>query len=350
MPEQQAKNTLQAFRELYIGVAASYNGGMEYRRCGRSGVLLPEISLGLWHNFGGGDDRAQNAAIIGRALELGICHFDLADNYGPPPGSAEARFGDLLQHEFACHRDEMFIATKAGHLMWEGPYGDWGSRKHLIAGLNQSLRRMKLEYVDVFYHHRPDPETPLEETIEALVQIVRSGKALYVGLSKYPPALFNRACTLLAEAHVPCLLHQFRYNLLDRACEGGMLPAAKNQGAGSIVFSPLAQGMLTGKYLNSDALPAGSRAERSDSPFLNGERVAAEAERVAHFQSIAAEAGIPLTQLALRWLLQRNGVSSVLVGARTVAQLEDCAAASGCEPLSADLMQALETPEEKSHE
>lgn len=314
---------------------------MKYRRCGASGVLLPEISLGLWHNFGENDARERCRDLVGRALELGICHFDLADNYGPPPGSAEERFGDLLQHEFACHRDEMFIATKAGHLMWQGPYGDWGSRKHLIAGLNQSLRRMKLDYVDVFYHHRPDPETPIEETVEALVQIVRSGKALYVGLSKYPPALFNRACTLLAEAHVPCLLHQFRYNLLDRACETGMLPAAKDQGAGSIVFSPLAQGMLTGKYLNSADLPADSRALRSDSVFLDGDKVAAEAARVARLQTIAAEAGIPLTQLALRWLLQRNGVTSVLIGARTVAQLEDCATAADQPRLNDELMALL---------
>ena len=328
---------------LYRLRGLRYNGGMKYRRCGRSGVLLPEISLGLWHNFGAADDRAQNAAIIGRAMELGICHLDLADNYGPPPGSAEERLGDLLQHEFAHHRDEMFISTKAGHLMWEGPYGDWGSRKHLIAGLNQSLRRMRLDYVDVFYHHRPDPDTPIEETVEALVHIVHSGKALYVGLSKYPPALFNRACTLLAEAHVPCLLHQFRYNLLDRACEQGMLPAAKDQGAGSIVFSPLAQGMLTGKYLNTAALPADSRAARSDSPFLDAGKVNAAASQVAALHALAQEAGLPLTQLALRWLLQRQGVTSVLVGARTVAQLEDCAAASGCAPLDADLMQQLET-------
>ncbi len=314
---------------------------MKYRRCGRSGVLLPEISLGLWHNFGGWDDRARNAAIIGRALELGICHFDLADNYGPPPGSAEERFGGLLKQEFAGHRDEMFIATKAGHLMWPGPYGDWGSRKHLISGLDQSLRRMQLDYVDVFYHHRPDPETPIEETVEALVQIVRSGKALYIGLSKYPPALFNRACTLLAEAHVPCLLHQLRYNLLDRACEAGQLPAAKAQGTGSIVFSPLAQGMLTGKYLNKSSLPEDSRAERSDSIFLDATKVAADADRVASLQAIATEAGIPLTQLALRWLLQRNEVTSVLVGARTVAQLEECAAAAEQEPLSDELMKLL---------
>ena len=303
--------------------------------------MLPEISLGLWHNFGGGDDRAQNAAIIGRAMELGICHFDLADNYGPPPGSAEERFGSLLKQEFAGHRDEMFIATKAGHLMWPGPYGDWGSRKHLIAGLDQSLRRMQLDYVDVFYHHRPDPETPIEETVEALVQIVRSGKALYIGLSKYPPALFNRACTLLAEAHVPCLLHQLRYNLLDRACEAGQLPAARAQGTGSIVFSPLAQGMLTGKYLNSPVLPAGSRAERSDSIFLDADKVAADARRVAELQAVATEAGLPLTQLALRWLLQRNEVTSVLIGARTVQQLEECAAAAGQPALSEDLMKLL---------
>ncbi len=315
---------------------------MKYRRCGRSGVLLPEISLGLWHNFGGADDREQNTAIIRRAMDLGICHFDLADNYGPPPGSAEERFGSLLQKEFAGHRDEMFIATKAGHLMWSGPYGDWGSRKHLIAGLNQSLRRMKLDYVDVFYHHRPDPDTPIEETVEALAQIVRSGKALYIGLSKYPAAAFNRACTLLAEAKVPCLLHQFRYNLLDRSCETGMLPAARSQGTGSIVFSPLAQGMLTGKYLNTPTLPADSRAERSDSIFLDAAKVAADAERVALLHTIATEAGMPLTQLALRWLLQRSGVTSVLIGARTVAQLEDCAAATDQPPLSDDLLNRLE--------
>ena len=314
---------------------------MKYRRCGRSGVLLPEISLGLWHNFGGGDDREQNAAIIGRAMELGICHFDRADNYGPPPGSAEERFGSLLKQEFAGHRDEMFIATKAGHLMWPGPYGDGGSRKHLISGLDQSLRRLQLDYVDVFYHHRPDPDTPIEETVEALVQIVRSGKALYIGLSKYPPALFNRACTLLAEAHVPCLLHQLRYNLLDRACEASQLPAVKAQGTGSIVFSPLAQGMLTGKYLNTPALPAGSRAERRDSIFLDAAQVAADAERVARLHAVAEKAGIPLTQLALRWLLQRGEVTSVLIGARTVAQLEECAAAAGQPALDDELMNLL---------
>ena len=301
---------------------------MKYRRCGASGVLLPEISLGLWHNFGAADARERCRDLVGRAMELGICHFDLADNYGPPPGAAESCFGELLQKEFAGHRDEMFIATKAGHLMWPGPYGDWGSRKHLIAGLDQSLRRMKLDYVDVFYHHRPDPDTPIEETVEALAQIVRSGKALYVGLSKYPTQQFHRACALLKEAKVPCLLHQFRYNLLDRDAEKGMLPATAEQKAGAIVFSPLAQGMLTGKYL-SGLLPADSRAARADSVFLDAEKVRNAAEQVARLNKIAFEAGMPLTQLALRWLLSKPQITSVLIGARTVRQLEECARAAG---------------------
>lgn len=300
---------------------------MKYRRCGASGVLLPEISLGLWHNFGAADTRERCRDLVGRALELGICHFDLADNYGPPPGAAESGFGELLQKEFAGHRDEMFIATKAGHLMWPGPYGDWGSRKHLISGLDQSLRRMKLDYVDVFYHHRPDPETPIEETVEALAQIVRSGKALYVGLSKYPAQQFHRACTLLKEAKVPCLLHQFRYNLLDREAEKGMLPATTEQKAGAIVFSPLAQGLLTGKYL-SGTLPPDSRAARTDSGFLDAEKVRNAAEQVAKLNKIAFDAGLSLTQLALCWLLRKPQITSVLIGARTVRQLEECVQAA----------------------
>lgn len=300
---------------------------MSYRRCGNSGILLPEISLGLWHNFGASDAREQCRALVGRALELGICHFDLADNYGPPPGAAESLFGELLQKEFAGHRDEMFIATKAGHLMWPGPYGDWGSKKHLIAGLNQSLRRLKLDYVDVFYHHRPDPETPIEETVSALEQIVRSGKALYIGLSKYPPRQFHRACTLLKEAGIPCLLHQFRYNMLDRDAEKGMLPATAEQKVGAVVFSPLAQGQLTGKYL-SGILPADSRAARSDSVFLDEEKVKTNAEAVARLNKLAYEAGVPLTQYALAWLLNKPEICSVLIGARTVEQLEECAKAA----------------------
>lgn len=314
---------------------------MNYRRCGRSGVLLPEISLGLWHNFGQPARHEECRSIIARAMELGICHFDLANNYGPPPGAAETRFGELMQSDFAAHRDEMFIATKAGHLMWNGPYGDWGSRKHLLASLDQSLRRMKLDYVDVFYSHRPDPDTPLEETMGALITAVKSGKALYAGLSKYPAHLFTRACAMLKEAGVPCLLHQLRYNLLDRACEPSQLPAVGEQHTGCIVFSPLAQGMLTGKYAGG-VLPVGSRAADSTSPFLNADQVATQAERIATFQRIADEAGIPLTQLALRWLLRRPEITSVLIGARTMQQLEDCATATGQPPLPQDVLDALE--------
>lgn len=278
--------------------------------------------------------------MIARAMELGICHFDLADNYGPPPGSAETCFGRLLKSDFAALRDEMFISTKAGHLMWPGPYGDWGSRKHLLAGLDQSLRRMQLDYVDVFYSHRPDPHTPLEETIGALVHAVRSGKALYVGLSKYPPALFNRACEMLREEKVPCLLHQFRYNLLDRNCEKSVLPEVEEQQTGAIVFSPLAQGMLTGKYLTG--VTEGTRAADTSSVFLDAEKVAADNARVAALQQIAVQAGMPLTQLALRWLLRREELTSVLIGARTVAQLEQCAAAAGQPPLPQDVLEAID--------
>ncbi len=317
-----------------------YMSEMQYRRSGKSGVLLPEISLGLWHNFGGGADPAVCRALIARAMELGICHFDLADNYGPPPGSAEERFGYLMQSEFAAHRDEMFISTKAGHLMWPGPYGDWGSRKHLLAGLDASLRRLRLDYVDVFYSHRPDPHTPLEETVGALVQAVRSGKALYVGLSKYSPSQFNRACEMLREEKVPCLLHQFRYNLLDRACEAAVLPEVEEQQTGSIVFSPLAQGMLTGKYLNG--VPSESRAADASSVFLDAEKVAADNARVAALQNIATEAGLSLTQLALRWLLRREEITSVLIGARNVQQLEQCAEASGQPPLPQEVLDAID--------
>ena len=315
--------------------------GMEYRRCGKSGVLLPEVSLGLWHNFGDGDDPAEGRALVARALELGVCHFDLANNYGPPPGAAEERFGNLLQGEFSAHRDEMFISTKAGYLMWGGPYGDWGSRKYLVASLNQSLKRMKLDYVDVFYHHRPDPETPLEETMQALIDIVRSGKALYAGLSNYPPELYAQACAMLREAHVPCLLHQFRMNLIDREPGASRLAEAVRQGTGSIAFSPLAQGVLTGKYLNR-ALPADSRAVRDNSVFLNPERARQNDAKVQRIVDIANQAGIPPTQLALRWLLCQPGLTSVLIGARRVSQLEECAAASGQPPLDSDLLQALD--------
>ncbi len=316
---------------------------MEYRRCGRSGVLLPEISLGLWHNFGAGDDPTACRDMLRRALELGICHLDLADNYGPPPGSAEETLGRLLREDeiLRHHRDELFISTKAGHLMWPGPYGDWGSRKHLLAGLDQSLRRMGLDYVDVFYSHRPDPQTPLEETIGALVQAVRSGKALYVGLSKYPPALFSRACALLEEEKVPCLIHQYRYNMLDRSAEAGVISTTHEHRVGSIVFSPLAQGVLSGKYLGGKC-PADARALRADSPFLSMEKVEADSVRVERLAAVAAEAGIPLPQLALRWLLRRPEITSVLIGARNEKQLSAAAEAAGQAALDEDTLRAID--------
>ncbi len=314
---------------------------MNYRRSGRSGVLLPEISLGLWHNFGTHDDQQACYDMIARCMDVGICHFDLANNYGPPPGSAEVSFGKLMKEHFAPRRDEMFIATKAGHLMWDGVYGDWGSRKHLIASLDQSLSRMGLDYVDVFYSHRPDPDTPIEETVSALVTAVRSGKALYAGLSKYPPALFHKACELLREEKVPCLIHQFRYNMLHRECEEGMLPALKEQQTGSIVFSPLAQGQLTGKYL-AKQLPDASRAARADSVFLNEDHVRQNNAHIAALQDLAGQAGIPLTQLAIRWLLHRPEVTSVLIGARNVEQLDGCAAAIGQPALDESLIQAID--------
>ncbi len=321
----------------------SMNATMNYRRCGRSGVLLPEISLGLWHNFGAGDAPTACRDLLLHALELGICHLDLADNYGPPPGAAEEMLGRLLRECGALdsRRDELFIATKAGHLMWPGPYGDWGSRKHMLAGLDQSLRRMGLDYVDVFYSHRPDPQTPLEETIGALVHAVRSGRALYVGLSKYPPALFNRACALLEEEKIPCLVHQVRYNMLDRSAESAVLPCVQERKVGAIAFSPLAQGVLTGKYLAGNR-PADARALRGDSPFLTVEKVDADAARVEKLAAIARRAGMPLTQLALRYVLRRPEITSVLIGARTVEQLSDCARAAGQPSLPDDVLQAVE--------
>jgi L-glyceraldehyde 3-phosphate reductase len=274
----------------------------------------------LWHNFGGVDDRAQNAAIIGRALELGICHFDLADNYGPPPGSAEARFGDLLQHEFACHRDEMFIATKAGHLMWEGPYGDFGSRKYLLASLDQSLMRMGLDYVDIFYHHRPDPNTPLEETMGALDTAVKSGKALYVGLSNYNGETLRRASAILRELRCPFVINQNRYSIFDRNIEhNGLLNAAIEEKKGVIIFSPLAQGLLTDRYLNG--IPTDSRV-RTDGRFLKESSLSAETlEKVQKLNNLAKDRGQTLAQMALAWVYAHEGVTSVLIGASKPEQI-----------------------------
>lgn len=292
---------------------------MKYRYCGRSGVQLPEISLGLWHNFGDVDDYGEAKRMIVSAFDHGICHFDLANNYGPAPGSAETNFGCILREELASHRDEMFISSKAGHDMWPGVYGTGSSRKNLIASCDASLRRTGLEYFDVFYSHRYDGVTPVEETMQALVDIVRSGRALYAGISKYPPELQQRCCEILREAHVPCLVGQYRYSMYDRKALANIAVAAEN-GTGVVCFSPLAQGLLTDKYL--DGIPEHSRAAR-ESGFLQRSQVSAErVEASRELNVIAAGRGQTLAQMALAWILSDSRVTSVIVGASSVAQLE----------------------------
>lgn len=292
---------------------------MNYRRCGRSGLLLPEISLGFWHNFGEAADPDRCRAIVETAFDNGITYFDLANNYGPPYGSAETMFGRIFDRSLRTHRDEIIVATKAGHDMWPGPYGEWGSRKNLIASLDQSLRRMQLDYVDIFYSHRPDPRTPLEETMQALVDIVRSGKALYAGISKYPPEMAAHAYAYLREAHVPCLVYQGRYNMLDRGPEAEILPQAAAEGAGFVAFSPLAQGLLTDRYLNG--IPEDSRMRHSQ--FLKESVLTPEllAQLRAWNEEAKAE-GLALAQYALRWILRRPEVTSVIIGASSVDQLK----------------------------
>ena len=292
--------------------------GMGYRRAGRSGVLLPEISLGFWHNFGENHDEARGLEIVHYAFDHGICHFDLANNYGPPNGAAEERFGRYMKRSLHTHRDEMFIATKAGHLMWNGPYGDWGSRKSLVASLDQSLRRMNLDYVDIYYSHRYDPNTPLEETMQALVDIVRSGKALYVGLSKYPEDAARKAYDYLEAHNVHCILYQGRYNMLTRQPEEVIIPQAYQNGTGFIAFSPLAQGLLTDRYLQG--IPEGSRMTQSS--FLRPETLTDELLKKLHKLShVAALRGQTLAEMALAWLLHDERVTSVIVGASSVEQL-----------------------------
>ena len=293
---------------------------MNYRRCGRSGILMPEISLGFWHNFGEAADPDTCRAIVEAAFDGGITCFDLANNYGPPYGSAETMFGRIFRSSLAAHRDEILVTTKAGHDMWPGPYGEWGSRKNLMASLDASLKRMGLDYVDIFYSHRPDPLTPLEETMQALVDIVRSGKALYAGISKYPPEMAARAYAYLREAHVPCLVYQGRYNMLERTPEEEILPQAAAAGAGFVAFSPLAQGLLTGRYLNG--IPEDSRMRNSK--FLSESVLTPELlARLRAWNDEAAAEGLTLAQYALRWILRRPEVSSVIVGASSVAQLKD---------------------------
>lgn len=311
--------------ELYQANTKRYDM-MPYRRCGRSGLKLSAISLGLWHNFGGIDRFETGRDIVRAAFDHGITHFDLANNYGPPPGSAEETFGRLLRDDLAPYRDELIISTKAGYTMWPGPYGDHGSRKYLIASLDQSLKRLGLDYVDIFYHHRPDPETPLEETMAALAHAVASGRALYVGLSNYPAALLRRASGILRELGTPCVIHQPRYNMLDRWIEPELLPALADEGIGCIAFSPLAQGILTDRYIQGN-IPDDSRAARH--AFLRPEQITPERLNVVRqLNDIALSRGLTLAQMALAWVLRHEGMTSVLIGASRPAQVLDAIVAT----------------------
>lgn len=305
---------------IYSPAPDRYTGGMNYRRCGQSGILLPEVSLGLWHNFGDVDPFANCLHMAHYAFDKGITHFDLANNYGPSFGSAEETFGQIMKKSFMPYRDELFISTKAGHDMWPGPYGNWGSRKHLMTSLNQSLKRMNLEYVDIFYTHRPDPHTPLEETLQTLVDIVRQGKALYVGISKYPKEMAEIAYAYLAERDVHCLLHQGRYNLFNREPEEqGILEQAKENGTGFIAFSPLAQGLLTDRYLKG--IPEDSRIARGG--FLKKEQLTEEVlKKMRALNEIATQRGQTLAEMALAWVLKDDLVTSVIIGASSTEQLK----------------------------
>jgi L-glyceraldehyde 3-phosphate reductase len=308
---------------MYIPAQTRYDS-MRYNRCGRSGLKLPAISLGLWHNFGGVDVLENSRAMLWRAFDLGITHFDLANNYGPPYGSAEETFGKIFHKDFLPYRDELVISSKAGWDMWPGPYGDFGSRKYLIASLDQSLKRMGLEYVDIFYHHRPDPETPLEETMGALDHIVRSGKALYAGISMYPPELSRRAAKILRELGTPCLIHQPNFSLFDRWIEDGLLDMLSEEGIGCIVFSPLEQGMLTNRYLKG--IPSDSRAGKPNT-FLSQEDITeSKLVKVRKLNELALKRGQSMAQLALAWVLRHPTVTSALIGASKVSQIEDAVA------------------------
>ncbi len=323
----------------YVAAPDRYNDKMPYRRCGRSGIRLPEISLGLWQNFGDESPVDVQRAIIRRAFDLGVTHFDLANNYGPPYGSAEANFGAIMRSDLRPHRDELIISTKAGYDMWPGPYGDGGSRKYLLSSLDQSLSRMGLDYVDIFYSHRLDPDTPLEETMGALDTAVRSGRALYAGISSYPAERTAEAAAILSQMGTPLLIHQPSYSLLNRWIEGGLLDVLGQQGIGCIAFSPLAQGLLTAKYLNG--IPAGSRASRGES--LSADQLSAE--NLAHIRAlrqIAAARGQSLAQLALSWVLRDHRVTSALIGASSVSQLEENLAAAGRSDFSADELAAID--------
>jgi L-glyceraldehyde 3-phosphate reductase len=305
-----------------------------YARCGRSGLKLPRLSLGLWHNFGGVDPLENQRALLRRAFDLGITHFDLANNYGPPPGSAEENFGVLLKQDFAAHRDELIISTKAGYYMWPGPYGEWGSRKYLRASLDQSLQRMGLDYVDIFYSHRPDPETPLEETMGAVADAVKSGKALYAGVSNYSAAQTREAAAILKSHGVPLLIHQPKYNMFERWVEPELLPALTEIGAGCIPFSPLAQGLLTNRYL--DGIPADSRAVKSGVFLKPGQITPELLKKLQALNALAQAHGATLAQFATLWLLRRPEITTVLIGASKVSQIDDIHAGLKPAPLTAD--------------
>jgi L-glyceraldehyde 3-phosphate reductase len=313
---------------------------MTYRRCGRSGLRLPPVSLGLWHNFGGVDVFENGRAIVRRAFDRGVTHIDLANNYGPPPGSAEEAFGRILDLDLRPYRDELVVSTKAGYDMWPGPYGNFGSRKYLLASLDQSLLRMRLDYVDIFYSHRPDPDTPLEETMGALAQAVRQGKALYAGISNYPAEATTEAAAILRSLGTPCLIHQPKYSMFVRWIEEGLADVLEREGIGAIAFSPLAQGLLTDKYLNG--IPDGSRAAKPPG-FLRAEQVTGEVvEKARKLNEIAKARGQSLAQMALRWVLRRPVVTSALVGASSVAQLDQNLDSLKAPELSAEELQQID--------
>ena len=324
----------------YIASELRYDK-MVYNRVGRSGLKLPAISLGWWYNFGGLDVFENGRAIARRAFDLGITHFDLANNYGPPPGSAEENFGRLYTQDFHPYRDELIISTKAGYDMWPGPYGEWGSRKNLLASLDQSLKRMGLEYVDIFYSHRPDPDTPLEETMGALDSAVRQGKALYVGISNYNPDMTRRAAQILRDLGTPCLIHQPRYSMLDRWVEAGLLDILTKEGIGCIVFSPLAQGQLTDRYLKG--IPSGARATKTERVWLTPDDVKQNLPKVEKLNEIAQKRGQSLAQMALVWVLRQPAVTSALIGASSVKQLEDNLAALNNPKFSDDELRKIES-------
>ncbi len=310
---------------MYQPDSSRYDSPAFYRRCGRSGLKLPAISLGLWHNFGGHDAYENGRAIVRRAFDLGITHFDLANNYGPPAGSAEQNFGRMLRQDLAPWRDELIISTKAGYGMWPGPYGEWGSRKYLLASLDQSLRRLGVEYVDIFYSHRPDPDTPLEETMGALDRAVRSGKALYAGISNYDAGQTARATEILRALGTPCLIHQPRYSMLDRWVEPRLLRTLEETGTGCIVFSPLAQGRLTDRYLRG--IPADSRAGKPDTFLQTQDITPAYLEQAKALDELARARGQTLAQMALAWVLRNPVVTSALIGASRLTQVDDCVGA-----------------------